>query len=879
MSVLSHESSCECCSGLRNLTGQWSRTEPLNRAGLTRLRYSAGRHGEFRASMLARISQMTTLRQLGWRTNDDFSIALMDAWAIVLDVLSFYDERILQEAYLRTAVERRSLLELSRLVGYELRPGLAASTLLAFLLDGNPGSPPEVNIPAGTPAQSIPVKDELPQTFETSADLMARPRWNSIRPRLTSPQLLDKNAHRLFAAGLQTNLRPGDPVLLVTEQGNHQKFLRVKAVRTDAALDRTQLDFATTPQTPPGLAYRAPKALFASAGPATNVSAFAEIPAEQPVNATQAHSALLMAGFSTNQWVSALDFQRKQPAPPTGQSGLYALRQSVGIFGHNAPEKVPDGQTLKCNTEADGSIVNNSSIYLEQEVKGILEGGWVVLESEAVGTSIFQVTSVGTESLAKYGISGKATRLKLKPSSGLAGYTIRHTTVHLVSELLPLAAMPIDTLPAQTELLEVEDIVPDLAPGRKIILTGLRTGAMAGVPGAEALELLSVGQGEYTILRFKRPLQFGYIRNTVRLFANVAEATHGETHEEPIGSGDGSAIFQTMSPRSTPLTYVSSSDSPTGGESTLQVRVDGVLWHERTSLLDAGPDDRVYTVRLTDNGETRVGFGDGINGRRLPSGANNVTALYRSGIGSPGLVDSGRIELLPRKPLGVDSVTNPMPTSGAQDPETRDQARQRAPLTVRTLDRLVSLADFEDFASAFSGVAKARAEWIWAGNRRVIHLTVAAPGGAEFSSEVLANLVTAMSRSRVQHVPVTVAPFDRVFFTLSAKLKIHPDYREKEVLATAQSALREAFGFDARPFAGRVAASDVLAVLQRQTGVLAVDLDTLAYEAGGGGNAPDAFGLPVRGARYLQSSGKIQPAQLLLLSPSPALLGRMLDNV
>ena len=59
------------------------------------------------------------------RDDDDFSIALLDAWATVADVLTFYQERIANEAYLRTATERLSVLELARLIGYQLRPGVA----------------------------------------------------------------------------------------------------------------------------------------------------------------------------------------------------------------------------------------------------------------------------------------------------------------------------------------------------------------------------------------------------------------------------------------------------------------------------------------------------------------------------------------------------------------------------------------------------------------------------------------------------------------------------------------------------------------------------------------------------------------------------------
>jgi len=46
------------------------------------------------------------------RADDDFAIGLLDAWAVVSDVLTFYQERIANESYLRIATaERRSVLE------------------------------------------------------------------------------------------------------------------------------------------------------------------------------------------------------------------------------------------------------------------------------------------------------------------------------------------------------------------------------------------------------------------------------------------------------------------------------------------------------------------------------------------------------------------------------------------------------------------------------------------------------------------------------------------------------------------------------------------------------------------------------------------------
>ena len=63
------------------------------------------------------------------------------------DILTFYQERIANEAYLRTATERVSIGELAKLIGYKLRPGLAASVALAFTIDAPLATLPGPNTP------------------------------------------------------------------------------------------------------------------------------------------------------------------------------------------------------------------------------------------------------------------------------------------------------------------------------------------------------------------------------------------------------------------------------------------------------------------------------------------------------------------------------------------------------------------------------------------------------------------------------------------------------------------------------------------------------------------------------------------------------------
>ena len=106
---------CGCCAG----TALATPGAIANRPGLSAIAYRVGTYASFRQSLLARLSdgRWPVLRRLRTRDQDDFSVALLDAWAVVGDILSFYQERIANESYLSTATERRSILEQARLLG------------------------------------------------------------------------------------------------------------------------------------------------------------------------------------------------------------------------------------------------------------------------------------------------------------------------------------------------------------------------------------------------------------------------------------------------------------------------------------------------------------------------------------------------------------------------------------------------------------------------------------------------------------------------------------------------------------------------------------------------------------------------------------------
>jgi predicted phage baseplate assembly protein len=310
------------------------------------------------------------------------------------------------------------------------------------------------------------------------------------------------------------------------------------------------------------------------------------------------------------------------------------------------------------------------------------------------------------------------------------------------------------------------------------------------------------------------------------------------------------------------------------------LRVNDVLWREAPSLYGRGPNERVFVTRRDENGRTTVQFGEGRTGARPPTGQENVRATYRKGIGQEGMVEAGQLSLLLTRPLGVRSVTNPKAAVDAADPEPRHEVRRNAPLTVLTLDRIVSLRDHEDFARAYAGISKALATPIRDGEVRGVFVTVAGPDGNEPGTDLLADLLAAMRGAGDPRHPLFVQPYRPALFNVEANIKVNADFLPERVIAAAKESLRARFSFEARSFGQSVALSEVIAVVQEVPGVVAADVSVFNRKPDGEDDSaifgrqftPDVLNprLDARGPRV-----GVSGAELLVLDPTSLVLEEM----
>ena len=355
----------------------------------------------------------------------------------------------------------------------------------------------------------------------------------------------------------------------------------------------------------------------------------------------------------------------------------------------------------------------------------------------------------------------------------------------------------------------------------------------ASVTGTTLLVTAGGGAGQLAV-DFTPALPAAMVAAGAVLLGNVARAGHGETqNEENLGDGDGGQLFQSFTLSKAPLSRTPSAKT-VGGTPALDVLVDGVRWNAVDSLYGQGASARVYTLTEQEDVKTRIGFGDGRSGARLPSGRGNILARYRKDIGLDGMVAAGQLNILLTRPPGLRDARNPAPAESGAEPEVIAQARTKAPNSARTFGRVVSIEDFAWLATASGEVAKAKPTWVWRGLDRVVHLTVAAQGRGDLSPLALARLHAALDAARDPNHALLLANALRVPIRIAAKLVVEPDRERDAVLAAARSRLLDFFSFARAQLGLAVHASQVIATLQATQGIAGVDPDRLHFNGAEG---------------------------------------------
>ena len=637
-----------------------------NPPGLSTIAYRVDEFSGFRRALLE--PQPDEVALLGWRpAPGDLGLQILEWWAYLADILTFYNERVANETYLRTAELPDSVAGLVALLGYQPRPAIAAVGQVAALR--RPARPQEpVVIPAGFQVANSATPGVPVQTWEAAAASFSGPSDTPVKLQPTPALLQPVSSHvgSVLLHGTVT-LKQGDQLLAVS-----------RAFPADENNWAKLIVFSATPEADP------------NGGKNTRVV----------LDAADGEETAWMAA------VNAADYR------------LLRWKQTAALW------------TQTTDSSIDSDSETQIDVHLSGAVRGISSGDLVFLDGGGASTVglVADVNEAFRGIPYPGAVGGKPPDIPISHSvltltAPLAGYlappahyghyyvmttfweffdpanvAVRYGLKD-VGTLIGTPATTLTSLPAIVTPKAGFTVTPGGATAFVEDVTGAGIPVTASENSDGTLTLNSTPD---------TPASFS-LTAPLRLLVDLVDVTRGATvAAETLGTGDASIAGQTFTLKQSPLTYLASGADYV---STLQIAVDGILWSEADTFYDQPPDATIFVVSQTPDAKSVVRFGDGINGARLPSGSQ-IVASYRYGAGAA-RPPAGRLTTILRPQQNLASIHNPVAVWGGADAEQPADVRSDAPKSVLTFGRAISGDDYETVAALAPGVTRARAYWTW----------------------------------------------------------------------------------------------------------------------------------------------------------------------
>jgi hypothetical protein len=698
-----------------------------NAPGLPAIRYRAGDFVTLREALLQALPGEVELANWKPTASGDLALQLIEWWAYLGDIVTFYNERIANEDYLRTTVLDQSVRRLVSLLGYRPRPGIGATATLAALVSAKL----PLSLPQGLAVQSKPGPGSSPQIFELTAATTLQPLDHVSADPVPSQLTLGADG-RVLLAGTVGSIKNSDELVVVRRGWNGTdsnyavaNVVGIQSQNTPRGATNTQVSFGAGLGLPSGASPSGYRLLR------SNLSA-------QAWQYAGSDSALVNNGDGTG--TLHLNSVARQVQPGTmilfdaSGAGLGSQLASVKTYTEtiwyaNSPDDPP-------TTPPDA----------KKNIPAIS-----ILHSQITFTPVYTGSAKNTQLVIRYGWQD-------------------------VGTLIPAPSATFTGTPAELDAVSP----PTFPPGSAQVLL-----EDANSVGESATGL--AGADTTTVQLSGLPSNPPSLAAPVNVLYNLLQVTRGKTvSNEVLGSGDASVANQEFVLSKSPLTYLLSPISSSGENyaSTLQVQVNGVYWTEAPSFYGQAPDATIFVTREDENQKTHVQFGDGVNGARLPTGLNNVIANYRFGSGAVSPAASTLTVIVNAQP-GLTAIRNPVAAGGGADPQPSSQIRKYAPESVLAFGRAVSGDDYETIASLTPGVSRANAIWGFdpVQQRSMVTVYVGDDQGAVAAAQ------TALAADSDPNRPVTVLLAQPTPVQLQFTLEIDSTHVPDAVVAAVQQAL------------------------------------------------------------------------------------------
>lgn len=745
-----------------------------NAPGLPAITYRVGDFGSFRRALLQALPGESAL--LGWRpAPGDLGLQVLEWWAYLADVLTFYNERAANESYVRTAQLPSSVRELVALLGYRPRPAIAAVGQLAAIRSAaRPGEP--VAIPAGMQMANTATPGVEVQTFEAAAATFAGASDVAITPAanpalLGAPSGTAPAVGSLLLRGAATGIHTGDHLVLAPRVWPAQPADVRWALLSVVSI-------ASVPEPGGGVDTRVDVARLAGdtgwmAG--ATAGGYRLLRALRGATLWNRRDAGTQATAGTLEAVGAVELG-PVVRPPVVVPPIF--NPPVTNTGDGVtPISEVDAQTLELNMSASVAISPGDLVLIDDGTSSAALG--LVTEAADGFNSVPFPDATGLTTppppipiahtvLTVSTPDAQAAAERIDTAAAVVRFALRDAGTPIPTPAKMLSALParVATPPGFTVPVGATPVFVEDVGG-----TGI---AATASPAADGALILTATDATPAGFSLSTPL---------RLLIDLFDVSRGSTvSAERLGTGDAATAGQQFTLKQSPLTYLAQGP---GYASTLRITVDGIRWDEVASFYGQASGATVYVVSQRDDGSSEVRFGDGVNGSRLPTGSA-VLATYRYGAGAAS-PPAGRLTTIRNPQPNLAAVHNPVAVSGGADPEKPSDARNNAPASVLTFGRAISADDYSAVAALSPGVARAHAYWTWDQGRQrtLIKVYVGDDDGATVAA------ANALAGAEDPNRPVLVVAASPIDLVVSAVLVIDAGRTPANVLAAAGAALSD----------------------------------------------------------------------------------------
>ncbi|QAA81842.1 hypothetical protein EI546_08975 [Aequorivita sp. H23M31] len=709
-------------------------------AGLNKLPRQIATFPEFRRALLKDISteqvEMIDANNMlvkivplaKWRATGkgDFGVMLLEMWAYICDSLSFYDEVIANETYLRTNSLKPNLRRLLALLGYLPRPAVSSFIELAAIADGRL----QIKLPSGTAFRSGAFEGNPPQVFELTEDTLIHPFINQMTIAPQHKETISENNPSSLLIKLKSEIKEDDLLLLINKADAAQNaVVTVDKIEKITGIDGKKYDRIN-------FQYR---------------SALHE-------GANLQNLKLYKPKLSAGLWT--ISEKKKSLADQSLTLNILTTQINPGdyiliVFGIEKRWFIVKSlrEVSKSALPANNVTINGINFNLP-----------------GITTPVTELTLDAPINSRKHGVED----WDESQVTGIKVYFGMQEVASIIDEPNKFLTLT-DSLKFENKIeMPLEDYDP-----KKFLLQDKNTLGIS-VSG-------HISYTENALSIDSSPSSDSLLTQPVDVYGNVITASRGESvKNEKMGSGNASTPNQTFKLKKKPLSYYPSATvgNDQSVKNTLTIYVNGILWKEVNSFFGRNENDQVYIVRQNDEGESVVTFGDGIRGQRVPTGIDNIVCNYRFGAeaASP---PAGSVSQISKPVKGLRSVKNILPAFGGAGPEEAEEMRKYAPQSVLILGRVVSMKDMEALTASYPSVRGVQTEWRWDLNkqRATAHIFYIGDAGIQID---LSKRIRSMADPTT---PITIEKASSIPILISVEIKVDPRYLEEDIIKALRTHL------------------------------------------------------------------------------------------